>query len=199
MSGCPRSTSARNSSIQQTDFFFEPVQFHLQPPNLFVQRVAGSFPVPPFATVHEELRKLFQRTLPPFRNLDGMHLELRTQLTQRLLAAHRLDRNPRFELRTILLSRRRHRPLLCQRLRRNLTLLPGLKSGDHYSLNHYVILNARHLKRTLSYYFRYYHESRTHLSLDKQCPFPREALKFGKIVAIPQLGGLHHRYQRIAA
>src|SRR4051794_23890785 len=62
-----------------------------------------------------------------------MHLELRTQLTQRLLAAHRLDRNPRFELRTILLSRRRHRPLLCQRLRRNLTLLPGLKSGDHYS------------------------------------------------------------------
>src|SRR3954463_7380016 len=32
-------------------------------------------------------------------------------------------------------------------------------------LNHYVILNARHLKRTLSYYFRYYHESRTHLSL----------------------------------
>src|SRR3954468_6695292 len=36
-------------------------------------------------------------------------------------------------------------------------------------LNHYVILNARHLKRTLSYYFRYYHESRTHLSLGKQC------------------------------
>src|SRR3954452_22750274 len=133
MSGCPRSTSARNSSIEQTDFFFEAVQFHLQPPNFFVQRVAGSFPVPPFATVHEELRKLFQRTLPPFRNLDGMHLELRTQLTQRLLAAHRLDRNPRFELRTILLSRRRHRPLLCQRLRRNLTLLPGLKSGDHYT------------------------------------------------------------------
>jgi putative transposase len=66
-------------------------------------------------------------------------------------------------------------------------------------LNHYVILNARHLKRTLSSYFRYYHQSRTHLSLDKQCPFPREALKVGKILAIPQLGGLHHRYERIAA
>jgi hypothetical protein len=63
-------------------------------------------------------------------------------------------------------------------------------------LNHYIILNARHLKRTLSSYFRYYHQSRTHLSLDKQCPFPREALKIGKIVAIPQLGGLHHRYER---
>src|SRR3954463_307623 len=42
-------------------------------------------------------------------------------------------------------------------------------------LNHYVILNDRQLKRTLSYYFRYYHESRTHLSLAKQCTFPREA------------------------
>src|SRR3954464_13414246 len=65
-------------------------------------------------------------------------------------------------------------------------------------LNHYVILNASHLERTLSCYFRYYHQSRTHLSLGKQCPFPREALKFGKIVAIPQLGGRHHRYERIA-
>ena len=66
-------------------------------------------------------------------------------------------------------------------------------------LNHYAILNACHLKRTLSSYFRYYHESRTHLSLCKQCPFPREALTVGKIVAIPQLGGLHHRYERTAA
>src|SRR5947208_16605938 len=66
-------------------------------------------------------------------------------------------------------------------------------------LNHYVILNARHLKRTLSSYFRYYHESRTHLSLVKHCPFPREPLTVGKIVALPQLGGLHHRYERIAA
>jgi transposase InsO family protein len=66
-------------------------------------------------------------------------------------------------------------------------------------LNHHIILNARHLKRTLSSYFRYYHQSRTHLSLDEQCPFPREVLKVGKIVAIPQLGGLHHRYERTAA
>jgi putative transposase len=66
-------------------------------------------------------------------------------------------------------------------------------------LNHYIILNARPLKKMLSSYFRYYHESRTHLSLDKQCPFPREALKVGTIVAIPQLGGLHHRYERAAA
>jgi len=53
--------------------------------------------------------------------------------------------------------------------------------------------------KVLSSYFRYYHQSRTHLSLDKQSPFPREVLKVGKIIAIPQLAGLHHRYERAAA
>ena len=66
-------------------------------------------------------------------------------------------------------------------------------------LNHFVILNARHLKRTLSAYFRYYHESRTHLSLGKQCPSPRQVSSMGSIISIPQLGGLHHRYERVAA
>jgi transposase InsO family protein len=37
-------------------------------------------------------------------------------------------------------------------------------------LNHFVILNTRHLKKTLAAYFRYYHRSRTHLALEKQCP-----------------------------
>jgi putative transposase len=66
-------------------------------------------------------------------------------------------------------------------------------------LNHFVILNARHLKRTLTSYFGYYHGSRTHLGLDKQCPFPRQVSSTGRIIAIPQLGGLHHRYERVAA
>jgi transposase InsO family protein len=66
-------------------------------------------------------------------------------------------------------------------------------------LNHFVILNAKHLKRTLATYFRYYHESRTHLGLRKQCPVYRQVCSAGSIVEIPQLGGLHHRYERIAA
>ena len=66
-------------------------------------------------------------------------------------------------------------------------------------LNHFVILNARHLKRTLATYFAYYHSSRTHLGLDKQCPLPRQVASVGRIVAIAQLGGLHHRYERVAA
>lgn len=66
-------------------------------------------------------------------------------------------------------------------------------------LDHFIILNARHLKRTLASYFRYYHESRTHLGLDKQCPIPRQVTSVGRIIAIPQMGGLHHRYERVAA
>ncbi len=66
-------------------------------------------------------------------------------------------------------------------------------------LDHFVILNARHLKRTLASYFDYYHGSRTHLGLGKQCPFARQASSTGRIIEIPHLGGLHHRYERIAA
>ena len=66
-------------------------------------------------------------------------------------------------------------------------------------LNHFIILNARHLKSTLAAYFRYYHHSRPHLALEKQCPIERQIMKHGAIVEIPELGGLHHRYERIAA
>ena len=66
-------------------------------------------------------------------------------------------------------------------------------------LNHFVVLNGRHLKRTLAAYFNYYHRSRPHLALEKQCPVERQIMQHGVIVKIPQLGGLHHRYERIAA
>jgi hypothetical protein len=41
--------------------------------------------------------------------------------------------------------------------------------------------------------------SRTHLGLAKQCPFPQQVSSIGRIIEIPQLGGLHHRYERVAA
>ncbi len=66
-------------------------------------------------------------------------------------------------------------------------------------LNHFVILNAWHLKRALASYFAYYHGSRTHLGLNKDCPLPRQVSREGRIVEIPELGGLHHRYERVAA
>ena len=66
-------------------------------------------------------------------------------------------------------------------------------------LNHFLIFSARHLKRTLAAYFRYYHRSRTHLGLGKQCPIERQVMDCGVIVEKAELGGLHHRYERVAA
>jgi transposase InsO family protein len=68
-------------------------------------------------------------------------------------------------------------------------------------LDYIVIFNERHLRRVLSSYVDYYHRPRTHLSLDKDCPDPRPVMppRKGKVLAIPQVNGLHHRYERLAA
>jgi hypothetical protein len=68
-------------------------------------------------------------------------------------------------------------------------------------LDHVIVLNAAHLRRILASYLVYYHRSRCHLSLDKDAPDgrPVQAVNAGNVVAFPQVGGLHHRYQRIAA
>ncbi len=68
-------------------------------------------------------------------------------------------------------------------------------------LNHLIVLNERHLRRILVSYLDYYHRSRTHLSLGKDTPEGRSVQPGGsaKIVAFPQVGGLHHRYERLAA
>ena len=68
-------------------------------------------------------------------------------------------------------------------------------------LDHVIILNEGHLRRRLRNYLRYYHGSRTHLALDKDAPEPRavEPPEYGAVVALPQVGGLHHRYVRRAA
>jgi len=68
-------------------------------------------------------------------------------------------------------------------------------------LDHVIVLTEAGLRRILVRYMAYYHESRTHLSLDKDAPQPRPvaAPTLGSIVAIPQVGGLHHRYERRAA
>ena len=68
-------------------------------------------------------------------------------------------------------------------------------------LNHVIVFNDNHLRRLLKDYFRYYHESRTHLSLNKDAPECREiqSNKLDRIIQIPQVGGLHHRYERRAA
>jgi transposase InsO family protein len=66
-------------------------------------------------------------------------------------------------------------------------------------LNHFVILSVRHRRKVWARYFDYYHRSRPHLALGKQCPVPRPVASTGRIIRIPQLGGLHGRYERVAA
>ena len=68
-------------------------------------------------------------------------------------------------------------------------------------LRHLIVIDEQHLRRILASYFDYYHRSRTHLSLGKDSPVHRlvESAKAGEVIALPQVGGLHHRYERLAA
>jgi hypothetical protein len=68
-------------------------------------------------------------------------------------------------------------------------------------LDHVIVLNEGHLRRRLHSYLRYYNGSRTHLALEKDAPEPRavEPPEHGRVVALPHVGGLHHRYLRHAA
>ncbi len=68
-------------------------------------------------------------------------------------------------------------------------------------LDHVIVFHENSLRRTLNSYFDYYHRSRTHLSLGKDSPEPRaiQPPEMGSVVALPQVGGLHHRYEWRAA
>jgi putative transposase len=68
-------------------------------------------------------------------------------------------------------------------------------------LDHVIVLHERHLRRVLTEYFRYYHHWRTHRALDMDCPRPRPVQRpgVGPIQEVPEVGGLHHHYERRAA
>jgi len=68
-------------------------------------------------------------------------------------------------------------------------------------LDHVIFLNETGLRRILKLYFEYYERTRTHLSLNKDAPIPRgvQPRELGKVVELPEVGGLHHRYERRAA
>lgn len=65
-------------------------------------------------------------------------------------------------------------------------------------LDHVIVFDEDSLRRTLRSYFSYYHRSRLHLSLDKDSPDSRPIQSSGRIIASPEVGGLHHRYERVA-
>ena len=63
--------------------------------------------------------------------------------------------------------------------------------------DHLIVFSEEHLRRILAKYATYFNEVRTHVSLWKDAPCTRAIERFGRIVACPILGGLHHRYARI--
>ena len=67
-------------------------------------------------------------------------------------------------------------------------------------LDHMMIFSEDSLRRIMAEYIGYYNESRTHMSLEGNSPVPRdvEPPSRGQVVAVPFLGGLHHRYTRAA-
>jgi transposase InsO family protein len=69
-------------------------------------------------------------------------------------------------------------------------------------LDHVIVLNEAHLRRLMAEYVRYYHEDRTHLGLSKETPLGRVTAKDTdescKVLSMPRLGGLHHRYNLAA-
>lgn len=68
-------------------------------------------------------------------------------------------------------------------------------------LDHVVVLTEAHLRRIVRSYVGYYHGARRHLALGKDAPQPRTAHppEKGRVIEIPEVGGLHHRYERRAA
>jgi len=74
-------------------------------------------------------------------------------------------------------------------------------SARRECFDHMIVLNQAGLQKLMTLYCSYHERSRTHLSLDKDTPIPRPVAPpgDGAIVTIPEVGGLHHRYERRAA
>jgi putative transposase len=64
-----------------------------------------------------------------------------------------------------------------------------------------IVLNESSLRKILHSYFHYYERSRTHLAIEKDAPEPRAVhpQEFGRVIELPEVGELHHRYERRAA
>jgi transposase InsO family protein len=68
-------------------------------------------------------------------------------------------------------------------------------------LDHMIVFNEASLHHHVKAFVSYYHRTRTHISLAKDTPETRPAQppELGPVVAIAEVGGLHHRYERRAA
>lgn len=80
-------------------------------------------------------------------------------------------------------------------------MTPTVRARERLLQRAHRIFAAPSLRRILARYLEYYHRARTHLSLDKDAPDVRsvEPPGAGRIVEIPEVGGLHHRFRGAGA
>jgi len=66
-------------------------------------------------------------------------------------------------------------------------------------LDKIIVFNQRQLRRVVREFVTYYHEDRCHLGLEKDAPEPRAVTPSpsprARVVALPRVGGLQHRYE----
>ena len=76
--------------------------------------------------------------------------------------------------------------------------LPGRLRLDFLPADRVIVLDEAHLRRVLREYVAYHHEDRTHCGLGKETParraIERRPSTGAKVVGLPRLTGLHHRY-----
>jgi transposase InsO family protein len=91
----------------------------------------------------------------------------------------------------------RDRPTAQRSPRQNAYVERLIGSVRRECLDHLIVFGEAHLHRIVSLYATYYNEARTHLSLAKDAPISRPIEQFGRLIAKPMVGGLHHRYARM--
>jgi len=74
-------------------------------------------------------------------------------------------------------------------------------SARRECFDHVIVFNESGVRTLMTRYCSYYEKTRTHLALHKDAPTSRPVMPpgDGAIIAIPEVGGLHHRYERRAA
>jgi len=68
-------------------------------------------------------------------------------------------------------------------------------------LDHVIVFGEADLHRRVKSFLAYYHDFADAPSLAKDTPASRPVQRpeLGRVIAMPQVGGLHHRYERRAA
>lgn len=96
--GCDGSTSARLASIEEGSFFFQPLEFHLQAANLFVEFGFVVILLGAGASLGEEFGRCVEQLPFPVCNLGGMDPEAGRQRGGGVVALERFEGDFGFEL-----------------------------------------------------------------------------------------------------